>query len=107
MTGLKFVLIGRFLGAGKTTAIRRYAGWLKSRGMEVAVITNDQGQGLIDSRTMENEGILPIRILPSAPRPVSPCPPSPQTSGARRSLRQAEDFPLPARSPGGSSGDCF
>ncbi|MEJ7606665.1 MAG: GTP-binding protein [Bryobacteraceae bacterium] len=45
----KFVLIGGFLGAGKTTAIGLLVRSLKERGLHVGLITNDQGQGLVDS----------------------------------------------------------
>ncbi len=44
-----FVLIGGFLGAGKTTLILRAATLLRKRGLRVAVITNDQDVGLVDT----------------------------------------------------------
>lgn len=45
----RFVLIGGFLGAGKTTAIARLARWLIVRGLRLGLITNDQGEGLVDT----------------------------------------------------------
>jgi G3E family GTPase len=42
-------MVGGFLGAGKTTAIRRIAGRLAGRGLRVGLIANDQGQGLVDT----------------------------------------------------------
>ena len=45
----RFVLIGGFLGAGKTTAIGALVRWLQAQGMTPGVITNDQGDGLIDT----------------------------------------------------------
>lgn len=57
MSDARFVLIGGFLGAGKTTAIRKYVEWLRKRGLKAAVITNDQAEGLVDSRLMETSGI--------------------------------------------------
>ena len=44
------VFVGGFLGAGKTSLILAAAGLLQARGMRVAVITNDQDQGLVDSK---------------------------------------------------------
>ena len=46
----RFVMIGGFLGSGKTTAILQFARWAyEQRGWKVAVITNDQAQGLVDT----------------------------------------------------------
>lgn len=43
-------LLGGFLGAGKTTLARAVARELRSRGERVAIITNDQGRSLVDTR---------------------------------------------------------
>ena len=45
----RYIMIGGFLGAGKTTAIQQYAKALDARGLKVGLITNDQGAGLVDS----------------------------------------------------------
>lgn len=45
----RYIMIGGFLGAGKTTAIGRFARHLDARGLKVGLITNDQGAGLVDS----------------------------------------------------------
>ncbi len=45
----KYIMIGGFLGAGKTTVIQRFAHYLDDRGSKVGLITNDQGAGLVDS----------------------------------------------------------
>jgi Ni2+-binding GTPase involved in maturation of urease and hydrogenase len=45
----RYVMIGGFLGAGKTTSILRLAEWLTERGLRVGLITNDQGGGLVDT----------------------------------------------------------
>jgi G3E family GTPase len=45
----RFIMIGGFLGAGKTTAILRLAGRLKREGRRVGLITNDQGVDLVDT----------------------------------------------------------
>ncbi len=44
-----FVFVGGFLGAGKTTLILRAAFILRDRGARVAVIMNDQDEGLVDT----------------------------------------------------------
>ncbi len=45
----QYIMIGGFLGAGKTTLIQRFARYLDERGTQVGLITNDQGAGLVDS----------------------------------------------------------
>ncbi len=45
----RFLLIGGFLGAGKTTLIGLLARRLEEDGRKVALITNDQGKGLVDT----------------------------------------------------------
>ena len=59
----RYVMVGGFLGAGKTTSILRFAEWLTARGLRVGLITNDQGGGLVDtalarSRRMPVEEIV-------------------------------------------------
>ena len=44
------ILVGGFLGAGKTTLILHAADLLRRRGLHAAVITNDQDSGLVDTR---------------------------------------------------------
>ena len=44
------VLVGGFLGSGKTTLILAAARELASRGVRTAMVWNDQGQDLVDSR---------------------------------------------------------
>lgn len=48
MTAL-FVSVTGFLGAGKTTTIGVLARHLEEQGRRVAVVTNDQGDGLVDT----------------------------------------------------------
>jgi G3E family GTPase len=48
--------IGGFLGAGKTTAIVRAGVELKQRGLNVGIITNDQGSHLVDTALMRDFG---------------------------------------------------
>ncbi len=60
---VKIVLIGGFLGAGKTTAIGALATELIGRGLRIAVITNDQAPGLVDTAIGERQG-LPMAEVP-------------------------------------------
>ncbi|MFN8573269.1 MAG: GTP-binding protein [Gemmatimonadaceae bacterium] len=50
------VVIGGFLGAGKTTAIQRFARHLTDQGIRVALITNDQGHHLVDTALLSSCG---------------------------------------------------
>ncbi len=52
----RYVMIGGFLGAGKTTAVRQFAEWFAARGQRVGLITNDQGSHLVDSLTLRSHG---------------------------------------------------
>jgi G3E family GTPase len=45
----RYLMIGGFLGAGKTTLIQRFAKYITWKGLKVGLITNDQGAGLVDS----------------------------------------------------------
>jgi hypothetical protein len=51
------VLVGGFLGAGKTTLILAAAKELNRRGLRCAVITNDQGEALVDSASVSESGL--------------------------------------------------
>jgi Ni2+-binding GTPase involved in maturation of urease and hydrogenase len=50
-----YLMIGGFLGAGKTTAILKLARLLTASGKRVGLITNDQSVGLVDSAVLSNE----------------------------------------------------
>ncbi len=45
----RFILIGGFLGASKTTAVGKLAARLTKQGVRVGLITNDQGRNLVDT----------------------------------------------------------
>lgn len=53
----RYVMVGGFLGAGKTTALLRFAGWLADRGLRVGLVTNDQAAGLVDTALGAAHGI--------------------------------------------------
>jgi hypothetical protein len=48
-TKARYVIIGGFLGAGKTTSVLKLAEWLRQRASRVGLISNDQGSGLVDT----------------------------------------------------------
>lgn len=52
----RYVMIGGFLGAGKTTAVDRFARHLTERELRVGLITNDQSTGLVDTAVLRSRG---------------------------------------------------
>ena len=56
MAGIRFILIGGFLGAGKTTTIARLAGTYRDRGQKVGIVTNDQATDLVDTQLLRSAG---------------------------------------------------
>ena len=53
---MRFVLIGGFLGAGKTTTIARLAGYYQQQGLRVGIVTNDQAADLVDTHSLRSMG---------------------------------------------------
>jgi len=51
-----YIMIGGFLGAGKSTTVLRLAEYLRDRGRKVGLITNDQGGGLVDTELVRWKG---------------------------------------------------
>lgn len=51
-----YIMVGGFLGAGKTTALLRLAEHLTSGGLRVGLITNDQSSGLVDTALVGSYG---------------------------------------------------
>ncbi len=58
----RYVMIGGFLGAGKTTAIGKLARYLADRGKRVGLICNDQSEGLVDTAILRTTG-LPVQEI--------------------------------------------
>lgn len=58
----RYIMIGGFLGAGKTTAVVRLAQRLTARGRRVGLITNDQGNGLVDTALLRAKGFATEEI---------------------------------------------
>src|SRR5213593_2125679 len=54
---IRFIMLGGFLGAGKTTLIARLARHYQSRGLRVGIVTNDQAQDLVDTNTLRAQGL--------------------------------------------------
>ena len=52
----RYIMIGGFLGAGKTTAVARLARYLTDRGTRVGLICNDQSSGLVDTTLLRSKG---------------------------------------------------
>ena len=48
----RIILVGGFLGSGKTTLIWRVTERLMAEGKKVALITNDQAPELVDSELL-------------------------------------------------------
>jgi G3E family GTPase len=56
MKNVRFILVGGFLGAGKTTTLARLARFYMSRGQKVGLVTNDQAQDLVDTHNLREQG---------------------------------------------------
>ncbi len=53
---IKFVLVGGFLGAGKTTLVGELARRYSAQGKRVGIITNDQTENLVDTQNLRSQG---------------------------------------------------
>ena len=53
---IRFLMIGGFLGAGKTTTVLRLARHYTDRGLRVGLVTNDQANDLVDTRMLRAAG---------------------------------------------------
>jgi G3E family GTPase len=56
MNQTKLILVGGFLGAGKTSLLMSAAEILKKRGIKVGLVTNDQASGLVDTAYLAGKG---------------------------------------------------
>jgi G3E family GTPase len=61
-TKARYLMIGGFLGAGKTTAVAKLAQRLSDQGLRVGLITNDQGNELVDTATLRAKGFATEEI---------------------------------------------
>ena len=58
----RYIMIGGFLGAGKTTAVAQLARQLTEEGLKVGLITNDQGSELVDTALLRSRGFATEEI---------------------------------------------
>ena len=52
-----YLMVGGFLGAGKTTALLRAAAHFSAAGRRVGLITNDQSQSLVDTALLKSQDL--------------------------------------------------
>lgn len=52
----RYIMIGGFLGAGKTTTVGRLARHYLAQGKRVGIVTNDQTTDLVDTHTLRSQG---------------------------------------------------
>jgi G3E family GTPase len=62
MAKARYIMVGGFLGAGKTTAVLQLAHTLHREGTRVGLITNDQSFGLVDTALLDAQG-LPVEEI--------------------------------------------
>jgi G3E family GTPase len=62
-TTARYIMIGGFLGAGKTTAMAQLAKRLTGQGKRVGLISNDQSSGLVDTALLRSKG-FPVEEIP-------------------------------------------
>ncbi len=65
MKRVRFVMLGGFLGAGKTTALARLARFYQGRGQRIGLVTNDQAQDLVDTNSLRAQGFA-VQEVPGA-----------------------------------------
>lgn len=53
---IRFIMLGGFLGAGKTTTIGRLARHYQGRGQKIGIVTNDQATDLVDTHSLRAQG---------------------------------------------------
>lgn len=58
----RYIMVGGFLGAGKTTSVARLARHFHDQGRRVGLITNDQGAELVDTAMLRAQGFATEEI---------------------------------------------
>lgn len=56
MSPIRFIMLGGFLGAGKTTTIARLARSYQEQGLRIGIVTNDQATDLVDTHALRSQG---------------------------------------------------
>src|SRR5438445_7222540 len=62
---IRFIMLGGFLGAGKTTAMARLARHYMDQGKRVGIVTNDQAQDLVGTHSLREQG-FPVEEVAGA-----------------------------------------
>src|ERR671935_780375 len=65
MQRVRFIMVGGFLGAGKTTTMARLARFYMDRGQRVGLVTNDQAEDLVDTTSLRAQG-FPVEEVAGA-----------------------------------------
>lgn len=65
MKTIRFIMVGGFLGAGKTTTLARLAREYTAQGKRVGLVTNDQAQNLVDTNSLRAQGFA-VEEVPGA-----------------------------------------
>jgi hypothetical protein len=65
MNQVRFIMVGGFLGAGKTTTLARLARHYMGEGKRIGLVTNDQAQDLVDTKSLRAQG-FPVQEVPGA-----------------------------------------
>ncbi len=55
-TKARYIMVGGFLGAGKTTCVAKLGRYLLDKGLRVGLISNDQSSGLVDTALLRSQG---------------------------------------------------
>ncbi len=58
----RLIVVGGFLGAGKTSAILRLADMFIADGKKVGIVTNDQSENLVDTHFLRGEGKTVLEV---------------------------------------------
>ena len=53
---IRYIMVGGFLGAGKTTTLSRLARHYMEQGLRVGIVTNDQATDLVDTTSLRSQG---------------------------------------------------
>lgn len=56
MHQIRYIMVGGFLGAGKTTTLARLAKHYMEQGLNVGIVTNDQADDLVDTNMLRSLG---------------------------------------------------
>jgi Ni2+-binding GTPase involved in maturation of urease and hydrogenase len=62
---MRFIMVGGFLGAGKTTTLARLAKSYTAAGRKIGLVTNDQAQNLVDTTSLRAQGFA-VEEVPGA-----------------------------------------